>query len=314
MSTTRYADAVAAVRAMENFLLRRSDLEQLINTESESERSNIIASRRGTGAEELSLESVWELIRGYAPDCDELRILLYRNDFHNLKAALKSMIAGREPHGCYVRPTGLDLDTLCPVLAAKEYEKLPQYIRSTAEETYELLTRTLDGQLADSLADTACMRAMQRDADRYGSSFMKRFAQLTTVCADIKTAYRCSIMKKPLSFIETAVCGSSELDRDQLVRASLGGTSVLLGFLESAGYGQAAGLLAESPAKFEKWCDDAIMELACTARMQPFGAEPLAAYYIAAETELKNLRIISVCKEAGIDRDTITERMRTLYV
>lgn len=312
MSTIKYANAVAAIRAMENSLLSRSDLDQLINAVTKSERDNIVASKRG--AEEFTLESVWEIIRGYAPDCRELEILLYKNDFHNLKAALKSMIAGKEPQGYYIRPTNFDLDALYPALAAKEYEQLPEHIRDTAAEAYELLTRTLDGQLADSLADTACMRAMQKAAEKSGSEFMKKYAQLTTVCADIKTAYRCSRMKKQRSFIETAVCGSDELDRDSLVRASLGGSEGLLSFLENTSFGDAARLLAESPAKFEKWCDDVIMELAETARMEAFGADPLAAYFIAAEAELKNLRIISVCKESGTDRDIITERMRKLYV
>lgn len=314
MSTTKYANAVAAIRAMENSLLSRNDLDQLIASATKTERDNIVASKRGSGAEELTLEGVWETIRAYAPDCRELEILLYRNDFHNLKAALKSMMAGKEPQGYYIRPTNLDLDALYPALSAKEYGELPEYIRGTASEAYELLTRTLDGQLADSLVDTACMKAMQAAADRSGSDFMKRYAQLTTVCADIKTAYRCCRMKKQKAFIETAICGSGELDKDSLVRASLGGTEGLFSCLESTSFGDAAKLLAESPAAFEKWCDDVIMELAETARMQAFGSEPLAAYYIAAEAELKNLRIISVCKESGTDRETITERMRKLYV
>lgn len=312
--STKYANAVAAIRAMENSLLSRNDLDQLINTATKTERENIVASKRGSGAEELTLEGVWETIRAYAPDCKELEILLYKNDFHNLKAALKSMIAGKEPQGYYIRPTNFDLDALYPALSAKDYEQLPEYVRGTAEEAYELLTRTLDGQLADSLVDTACMRAMQRAADKSGSDFMKKYAQLITVCADIKTAYRCSRMKKQKSFIETAVCGSDALDKDSLVRASLGGTDGLFGYLEATSYGDAAKLLAESPAKFEKWCDDVIMELAEGARMEAFGADPLAAYFIAAEAELKNLRIISVCKESGTDRETITERMRKLYV
>ena len=56
------------------------------------------------------------------------------------------------------------------------------------------------------------------------------------------------------------------------------------------------------------------MELAETARMQAFGSEPLAAYFIAKEAEIKNLRILSVCKEFGANKETITERMRKLYV
>ena len=280
--STKYANAVAAIRAMENSLLSRNDLDQLLNTATKTERENIVAAKRGSGAEELTLEGVWKTIRAYAPDCKELEILLYKNDFHNLKAALKSMIAGKEPQGYYIRPTNLDLDALYPALSAKDYEKLPDYVRGTAEDAYELLTRTLDGQLADSLVDTACMRAMQRAADKSGSDFMKKYAQLITVCADIKTAYRCSCMKKQKSFIETAVCGSDALDKDSLVRAALGGTEGLLSYLEATSYGDAAKLLAESPAKYEKWCDDVIMELAESARMEAFGADPLAAYFIAA--------------------------------
>ena len=84
----------------------------------------------------------------------------------------------------------------------------------------------------------------------------------------------------------------------------------LFAFLEGTPYSNAAALLKDSAAQYEKWCDDVIMELAETARMQAFGSDPLAAYYIAKEAEIKNIRILSVCKEFGADKETITERMR----
>ena len=85
-------------------------------------------------------------------------------------------------------------------------------------------------------------------------------------------------------------------------------------YIETTHYPEAAALLKESTAQYEKWCDDVLMELAETARVQAFGSDPLAAYYIAKEAEIKNLRILSVCKEFGADKETITERMRKLYV
>lgn len=314
MSTTKYANAVAAIKAMENQLLTRGDIDQLINASGSSEIQSLIAAKRGTGSGPGTLNEVWETISSYAPEDKELRILLYRSDFHNLKAALKALIAGRDPKEYYIRPTGLDLDTLSPLLAAKDYESLPEHIRSTAEEAYELLTRTLDGQLADSLIDTSAMKAMQADAERYGTGFMQDYARLVTAAADIKTAYRCALMKKPRNFAELAICGSTGLDKDDLIEAALSGTESLFTLLESSPYDEGGKLLAKSPALFEKWCDDVIMELAEGARMKAFGADPLAAYYIAAEAELKNLRIIRVCKESGTDKETITERMRKLYV
>lgn len=307
--STEYASAVSAVRAMEGSLFTHSDLEQLINARTKSEFDTLTASKKSGG-----LAEVWNMLRTYAPDSEELKILLYRNDFHNLKAVLKAMISNREPNDYFIEPSNVSLDTLKEAFRTKNSDILPDYMRETASTAYELLTRTLDGQLADTLIDTSAMLAMQKSADDFGGEFMQRYVQTITVCADIKTAYRCSRMNKSRAFLESAVCGSRELDRESLIRATLSGTDSLLNFLEHTPYGELAVLLKNSPAQFEKRCDDMVMELAEDARMKAFGVEPLIAYYIAKEAEIKNLRIISVCRESGADVQTITERLRKLYV
>lgn len=315
MSSTSYASAVAAVKAMESTLLTYSDMEQLINAVTEAESSAIISARRGADVKAGSeLADAWDIVHGYAPDCRELEMLLYKYDFHNLKAALKAMIADCDPEPYYICPTNLDLKALSPMLKAKEYDLLPGYLREPAARAYELLTETLDGQLADSFIDTATLVQLQKSAERCGNGFLKNYARITTVCADIKTAYRCSRMNKPRSFLELAIAGSDDLDKEALIRAALVGTDGLFTFLDTTIYGEKARLLETSTAAFEKWCDDAVMEIAQSARLQAFGFEPLAAYYIAARAEQKNLRIIKVCKECGADRETITERLRLLYV
>lgn len=313
MSTTKYANAVAAVKAMENTLLTENDIEQIINSPGKSEFESIISSRKGTDNNE-SLEMVWEMIHSYAPDSKELEILLYKNDFHNLKAALKSMISNRDASEYYIRPTLLDLNNLSEIIRDKDYDSLPKYICDTAKEAYDILVKTSDGQLGDSFIDVSALMAIQKAANEFGGDFMKSYAQIITVCADIKTAYRCSKMKKQRTFLETAICGSREIEKESLVNAALDGVDSLKNLLESSGFGETARLLEESTAQFEKWCDDVIIELAKTARMKSFGSEPLAAYYLAAEAEQKNLRIIRVCREFGADKETIMERMRMLYV
>ena len=313
MNGTKYANAVGAVRAMENTLLSKSDVDQLISSKSKAEIESILTSKNGASKGD-DLVSVWEMLREYAPDCKELEILLYKNDFHNLKAVLKAVISNREPSDYYVSPSNVELSVLVEAINKKDYSLLPEYMRKTAEEAYELVTNTLDGQLSDSLIDRSYMEALQKSAEEFGGEFMQRYAQLITASADIKTAYRCSMLNKPSQFMENAICGSRELEKDQLIKAALGGTESLFAFLESTPYSDVAALLKTSAAQYEKWCDDVVLELAETARMQAFGPEPLAAYYIAKEAEIKNLRILSVCKEFGADRETITERMRKLYV
>jgi hypothetical protein len=149
---------------MENYFLTHNDIEQLINASGKSEMDSVLASKKGNGNETDSLENVWATLMDYAPECKELKILLYKNDFHNLKAALKSMIAGREPDSYYIKPSNIELSELKDILSSKEYERLPEYMRSTAEEAYKLITKTLDGQLADSLIDCDALKAMQKEA------------------------------------------------------------------------------------------------------------------------------------------------------
>ena len=314
MSGTKYAKAVGAVRAMESSLLSRNDIDQLIAARSQAEMNALLASKKNTDTPQSTLTEVWELIRNYAPDSDELKILLYKNDFHNLKAVIKAIIHNRDPKLYYIELSNVALETLTEAIGKKEYELLPEHMQKTAEEAYELVTETLDGQLSDSLIDRSCLEAMQEDAEKFGGEFMQKYAELTTIAADIKTAYRCSLMKKQYPFILKAVCGTKELEKEAVARASAEGTDAVFSMLKNSIYSDSAALLKESPAKFEKWCDDIIIDLAETARMQAFGIEPLAAYYIAKEAEIKDIRILTVCKESGTDNTAITERMRKLYV
>ena len=244
----------------------------------------------------------------------DFEILLYKNDFHNLKAVLKALISNREPSDYYISPSNVELKALVDSLNNRDYSELPIYMQKTAADAYELLTNSLDGQLSDSLIDKSAIQAMQKSADDFGSDFMKKYSCLIAVCADIKTTYRCIMQKKSRQFMDTALSGSDKLDKNLLINSASEGIEAFFAFLETTPYSEAATMLKESPAKFEKWCDDIIIELAESARTMAFGAEPLAAYYIARETEQKNLRILSVCKEFGADKKTITERMRKLYV
>lgn len=323
MSTTRFASAVGAVRALESTLLTQSDIDRMISAEDVDEIAGILVSGGRNipddhdlllDALENELVDVWNYITDFAPDSPELKIILYRNDFHNLKAALKTLIMNGDPKSCFVRPSNIPPDTLPDIIAAKDFESLPPYMSDIAAQAYDVLTRTLDGQLTDAMTDAATLAAMQHDAEETGENFIIRYSSLLTVCADIKTAYRCSRMKKNRQFIETAVCGSRELDKNSLVNAALRDTAGFLNWLDTTPYSEAASKLRESTASFEKYCDDLLVSAAEDARMKAFGIEPLAAYYIAKEAELKDVRIILVCKKSGISKEIIMERMRRLYV
>lgn len=304
----KYTSAVAFIRAMENSLLTYTELEQLINTNSKNEFDAILLSKNN------SLSETWETIRSFALDNHELQIMLYKNDFNNLKAVLKTMISNKEPDDYFIEPSNISLETFKESFKTKNSDILPDYIRETAENAYELITRTLDGQLMDILIDSKALEAMHNDSKKFGGEFIKKYIEIITVCTDIKISYRCSKIKSSRDFMEMALVENDELDKQLLIKNALAGTDILIDFLEHTQYSNLASILKNNPAEFEKHCDNLIIEFAENARMKAFGIEPLIAYFIAKETESKNLRIISVCKEIGLNKKQITERLRKTYV
>ena len=94
----------------------------------------------------------------------------------------------------------------------------------------------------------------------------------------------------------------------------MNGADAVLSYLENTDYKQGAEEFRESTSKFEKWCDDLLMDCVSEARYTPFGVEPIVAYYVARDAEVKTARIILSAKKNHLSKDLIRERVRTLYV
>ena len=83
---------------------------------------------------------------------------------------------------------------------------------------------------------------------------------------------------------------------------------------EEAAAAGAAAITGGRLTHFEKLCDDAVTAYLAGARYVAFGEAPLIGYLAARETELTNVRVILSGRLAGLDADTIRERLRESYV
>ena len=76
----------------------------------------------------------------------------------------------------------------------------------------------------------------------------------------------------------------------------------------------AAAVGGGSLTPFEKACDDAVTAVAARAKSVPFGVEAVISYVAAKEIEFTAVRVIMSSRLAGIEGDTIRERLREAYV
>lgn len=82
------------------------------------------------------------------------------------------------------------------------------------------------------------------------------------------------------------------------------------------GYGSCGAMLRDM-GKFtalERLCDNSLIDYAKAAKYITFGIEPLIAYLIAKELEIRNVRIAMTGILQGLPREAIAERLRDAYV
>ena len=64
---------------------------------------------------------------------------------------------------------------------------------------------------------------------------------------------------------------------------------------------------------FELACDNAVMAYVSNAKLAAYGEEPVIAYMAAVESEITTVRMILTGRLAGIEPQTIRERLRDMY-
>lgn len=323
MKDTEYTFAVARIRANETHLLGKNEMEQLIaapdlrsalqmladqgwNTEDALEDPNEMLRQQAT--------QMWSLLTEVAPDLGELSFLTAKNDFHNLKAALKSLVSDQSPEPYWMHPSSVPVELVWEAVSSRNFSRLPAQMQQPGQQAYDLLVRASDGQRADALLDRATLEAAKSRAEETGSEFAIRLAELLCATANLKIALRAAHTGRDERFLQDALCECETLRKSALIAAAGRGVQELTQYLSETAYAACVPAFEKSFASFEKWCDDVLMQQLDAARRVSFGLAPLIAYYVARDAEIKNIRILLSCKRLGIPADQIRERMREAYV
>ncbi len=323
IAKTDYAYATTAVRVRESTLLTPADLERMSDLPSVEEAMEFLRTRSWhLPADKPSIASLlrselvetWNFLTEVAPDIRILYPMILRKDYHNLKAAIKSNLAGVALDKYFLSPGLVSRDLITDAVKTRNYALLPSPMNTVGEEAYDVLVRTGDGQLADIIIDRATLDEILKTARLTGNDLLIRLQELFCSAADIKTAFRAARMRKSLDFLERAISSDAIKERVQMIEAAAKSEGALLAWLRQAGYAESAAYLEKSPASFEKWCDDRAVAMTEDVKYIFFGPEPLIAYYLAKEAEIKNVRILLTAIENQLPFEQVNERLRRMYV
>jgi V/A-type H+-transporting ATPase subunit C len=324
MPDMQYTYAVARIRAKELGLLNNQFIDQLMSAKTYNECLQMLIDK-GWGDPDGGLDAdavfaaerrkTWELMGELVDDISVFDVFLYINDYSNLKAAIKLVCTDTEieESQIFIQNGTVDPQLMLTALREKEFYLLPEHMRSAAEEAFQVLLHTQDGQLCDVIIDKAALEAVYHAGKEAGDELIADYAEVLIGVSDIKIAVRAQKTGKTKDFLDRALAVCNSLNVNTLSSAAITGFDAICDYLLLTQYASGVPYLQESPSAFERWCDNLIIEKISPQKRNAFTLGPLAAYVLARENELKTVRIILSGKLNNLPEESVRERLREMY-
>ena len=274
MKDTGFVYASAYIRILENKMLGKVDYEAMLSAPSHEEALRYLSAKGW----EADMAQIWNEVQEACPESAPLHILLYQNDFHNLKAILKAMFGGAKHEPLMLEPYTVLPDVIHRAAQEGKLESLPEPFRQPAMEAYHILARDNDGQTAEIVLDKTLFAVMREAALQSKNDFLIGWVDLNIMLINTKTALR--------GGTQSALLGNRQIMPDAP---------------------------KESITALELWCDNQLIEYLRQAKRKLFGIEPVFAFLAGKQFELQAVRIILSGLRRGIPTGTLRERLRDVY-
>ena len=316
------------IKAMERGLLSRERIERMLDAPTTEEAAKVLTEcgysemSEITGSElervlaEQQKKVMADLSSG-APDKNIVEIFKLRYDYHNAKVLVKAGALGIEQDHLLQGGGRYDAETLATDFRREDMSGYTDFFRRGIARAREILGSTGDPQQADFILDRAYFEEMSAMAANTDSKFLRDYVALSIDVANLRSCVRASRLDKGTDFLNQVLVGGGSVSVRSLSTArgdELGSLFRLGSLSEAAAEGAAKSAPGSgSLTDFERLCDNALMDFLSDGRRVPFGVEPIVGYLFAREAETTAIRTIISGRMAGLDGNTIRQRLRRTY-
>ncbi len=322
-----YTFATAQVRVLQSMLLTPAHLSDMANAEGFGGAAELLSSTEysisadaGAAAMEtvllerraaarklffdlIGIEAVAELIRA-------------RSDFVNIKLALRRILTDRPLGTDYNSEGNISAEGIVRAFENEDYSEFPEALGDAVEAA--VLSYYADKKMPGiDIAVDAVEAAYWLDvAGRTGSEFLQSLAGIQIDLANIRTMLRLLWVK---SEQRTAFIAGGFVDSSVMLQGLDSPLEVIPELFAATAYSdivEAGVAYLKSNSSFLR------LEAMCEAYLQGFlrqtdyitaGHQPIIAYLLQKEQEIRTLRMILTCKKNQIDVKLIRDRMPEVY-
>lgn len=336
---TRYTCAVGKIRALETRLIGKEKFFQMCDANSAEDAMELLSDTDyGPSLSELKdigdfenilkneLRNVIALISFFSNDPELTNVFRLRIDFNNLKLLLKiehfpDVEDTTEFVNRHLMEGGLvPLERLKKLFKSGSIQELPVELSIAFRKIKEDLKENNDPQLIDIILDNEFFSLLKK---RVGENYLlEKYLQRSVDLLNIKNFLRVREKGKGKDFLEKMLLPGGRLD-EKLFLASIDDIDDREGSLSSRLPAEYEGLVSQgieyyqennSWKELERLCDDYAMNALSEAKWIAFGIEPLIAYLLAKESEIKNIRMIIAGKLNRMPKELLRATLRESYV
>ena len=323
----RYTYPAAKVRAMETTMLSRAVLSEIANapdfrsaveTLSSGEYA-IAADVTGPGLEQMLLErrtAVRELFAELMIDSEIVDMMRAREDFANMRLAIRRLVTERPMGLDYSNEGSVPAEQFEEILGQENYDLLPEHLQDAVEAAvlgyYEKKDiRRIDYGIDRVEADRRVRRAMEIE-----SEFCLSYARILVDLTNIRTLLRLKLAERdekefflPGGFVDTDKFAAG-------LAAGLENTAALFyatPYYELLEEGVRYLRSEQSFLKLEQQCEDYMMGFMKSSRQITAGPQPVIAYFLMKEAEIRAVRMVLTGKRNGLSPKLMLDRLGTWH-
>lgn len=313
---------------MEKSLLTSRQLAQMVEAHTIDEAYKIVNDAGiGSGTDvkdyeqalKANLLDTYELLGDLAGGTDVFNIFRYEHDGLNLKCLIKAQALDKDVDDMLTGLGTVPAGELADMFRQKKLDRLPLPLIQATEQALDTLAKTNDPQQVDIIIDKAVLASMSEKANEYNSRFIQKLVAAKIDISNIRCMVRINRIGGDNDFFKRVTAPGGTISESAFIEAYSKGLDAILTLIENSAYGAVlepatTGLRAGgSLSLFEKLCDNALIRMLDEARLIPFGIEPLVVYLNAKENEIKAARIVLASRIAGVEPESIKERLRESY-
>ena len=332
MDKMNFTQAVARLRVLEKRLLNKLKIERMIDSTSpedvlkilqETEYANLMVNVKRPEDYNILLKEelnrVYSLMYKVSPDPVIVDIMSLKYDYHNIKVLLKARALEKDFSSMLIPVGTVDIEKLKSYMTNMEYKELKPIMMEAILEAEKVYHELKDPQKIDIILDKYMYIDMLARAKETEIDFMIDNIKMNIDFSNIKSIIRLKKQEKDVKFLKEVILDGGDISNNVLVRTFEEPIENLATKFSSLKYGEVIKLGLEEYLKtgklsvLEKFSEDYIMKNLKVAKYITFGPEPVFAYIIAKETEIKVIRIIMVGKLNNVDTAVIRERVREVY-